>query len=83
MGILERTARSWKPPGVAVRAPDGDEQHRHCEVSEELTGCGCVCWQINPVVVLFVVGLAWALIICLLLRPEDVSGAVRRGAAKV
>jgi hypothetical protein len=36
----------------------------------------------NPVVVLFVVGLAWALIISLLVRPEDVSGAVRRGAAK-
>ena len=41
----------------------------------------CV-WQMNPVVVLFVVGLAWALIISLLVRPEDVSGAVRRGAAK-
>ena len=39
-------------------------------------------WQMNPVVVLFVVGLAWALIICLLVRPEDVSGAVRPGGEK-
>jgi hypothetical protein len=35
----------------------------------------------NPVVALFVLGLAWALIICLLLRPEDMSGAPRHDVA--
>ena len=84
MGIRERTARSCKLPGISVRAPPPATASRLSARGTAWTDGDCrlcVWWQINPVVVLFVLGLAWALIICLLLRPEDMSGALRRVGA--